>query len=79
MYTHDRLWPQLADLASEIRSNCHLLASVSGGNPFDEVMSCPWAALQDAYPEYNIPMACQSTTIELRGEKDVCIVIIVMK
>jgi uncharacterized protein len=71
MYTHDRLWPELSDLAAEIGSNCHLLAASSGGNPFDEVMSCPWAALQDAYPGYAIPMACKSTTIELRGQKDV--------
>jgi len=71
MYTHDRLWPRLADLAAEIGSKCHLLASLSGGHPFDEVMSCPWASLQDSFPDYGIPMACESVTIELRGERDV--------
>lgn len=71
MYTHDRLWPKLSDLAAEIGSECHLLAASSGGNPFDEVMSCPWAALQDEFPDCDIPMACESTTIELRGELDV--------
>lgn len=71
LYTHDRLWPQLADLAAELESQCHLLASNSGGNPFDEVLSCPWAAFQDKFPHAGIPMACESVTIELRGEQDV--------
>jgi predicted deacylase len=68
MYTHDRLWPQMSDLAQEIGSGCQLVAGLSGGNPFDEACSCIWASLADAFPEYPIPMACQSATIELRGE-----------
>ena len=71
MYTHDRLWPQLSDLAIELESECQLLAPSSGGNPFDECMSCPWADLADQFPGFPIPMACQSSTIELRGEIDV--------
>ena len=71
MYTHDRLWPQMADLAAEMQSQCTLLAGASGGNPFDEAYSCPWAVLADKFPEFPIPMACQSATLELRGELDV--------
>lgn len=71
MYTHTRLWPALSDLSAELQSHCQLLASLSGGNPFDETASCVWAALQDRYPLCGIPMACQSATVELRGEQDV--------
>ena len=30
MYTHDRLWPQMSDLAAEIESHCTILAPYSG-------------------------------------------------
>jgi predicted deacylase len=71
MYTHTRLWPAMEDLASEIQSECHLLAATSGGDPFDETVSNLWAVLQDRFPGYPIPMAAQAVTIELRGESDV--------
>jgi predicted deacylase len=72
MFTHDLLWPQLSDLAAEIGSEVQLLSGLSGGNPFDEALSCPWQTLKEKFKDYPIPMACQSATIELRGEKDVC-------
>lgn len=71
MYTHTRLWPAMRDLAAEIKSQCHLLAATSGGDPFDETVSNLWAVLQDRFPGYPIPMAAQAVTIELRGESDV--------
>ncbi len=71
MYTHDKLWPEMSDLACELRSECQLTAPLSGGSPFDEACSCLWASVQEKFPEYPIPMACQSVTIELRGEHDV--------
>jgi predicted deacylase len=71
MYTHDRLWPKLSDLAAFVGSHCHLLASESGGSPFDEVSSCLWAKLSDRFSGFPIPMACESATIELRGELSV--------
>jgi len=71
IYTHDKLWPDLSDLAAYLGSYCHLTASESGGTPFDESMSCPWALISNKLPEYNIPMACQSVTVELRGTYDV--------
>ena len=72
MFTHDLLWPQLSDLAAEIGSEVQLLSGLSGGNPFDEALSCPWSTLKEKYKDYPIPMACQSATVELRGESDVC-------
>ena len=30
MYTHSKLWPALSDLATELESECHLLASAAG-------------------------------------------------
>lgn len=71
MYTHDRLWPLFSDLASELGSNVHLLSSNSGGNAFDESVSCPWSTLADKFPDFPIPMACHSATVELRGQLDV--------
>ncbi len=71
MYTHDKLWPELADIASCLGTEAHLLAPTVAGNCFDEVCSYPWAAISEKYPDYPVPMACQSATIELRGESDV--------
>jgi len=71
MYTHDKLWPALSDLAIALGSECNILDSDSGGNCFDEACSFPWAKLSEKFPNFPIPMACQSTTVELRGEHDV--------
>eukprot|EP01040_Poterioochromonas_malhamensis_P001271 gene1272-1346_t len=71
LYTHDRLWPEFADLASSIESKCNLLAPESGGNPFDEAYSCPWVSLASKFSSFPIDLACHSATIELRGEYDV--------
>ena len=71
MYTHDRLWAQLSDLSATLGSECNIIDSDSGGNCFEEVCAMPWAKLSDKFPGIPIPMACQSATIELRGEYDV--------
>ena len=71
IYTHDRLWPNMADLSAAIESRCNILCSESGSNPFDEAYSQPWAILQDKFPDFPIEMACHSATIEVRGEFDV--------
>ena len=47
------------------------MAPTVAGSCFDEVCSYPWAAIAEKYPDYPVPMACQSATIELRGESDV--------
>jgi predicted deacylase len=71
MYTHDKCWPAFTDLAVELQSYAQLLAPCSGGNPFDEACSAVWAVLAAKFPEYPIPMGCQSATVELRGTLDV--------
>jgi len=73
MYTHDRLWPALRDFASILGTQCQLTSPDAGGYSFDEACSCPWAYFADEFPEYPIPIACQSITLELRGELDVSI------
>jgi len=50
----------------------HYTTTLAGGNCcFDEANSTPWAKLSERFPAFPIPMACQSTTVELRGECDV--------
>lgn len=66
-----RLWPGAADLAADIGAEAVLLAVESGGNPFDEAHSVPWARLADRFPDKPIPQACLSATLELRGMSDV--------
>ena len=71
MFTHDRLWPALADLAADMGTHCQLLCADSGGNAFDEACSNIWHAVGQKYPQYSVPMGCEAATIELRGECDV--------
>lgn len=80
MYTHDRLWPEMQDLADSIQSQCQMICADSGGNAFDESCSNIWNKLQELLLQENhpvattgkgIPMACHSATIELRGQSDV--------
>ena len=67
------LTPQ-ADLAIELGTlmgaRAILLATESGGSPFDEACSRPWLEVQLQHPDKPVPLACFSTTIELRGEAD---------
>ena len=78
MYTHDRLWPALSDLAQELGSRCQLLDSNSGGNCFDEANCNLWSNLADKFPSFPIPMACEATTVELRGEMDVSLLFLLL-
>jgi len=71
LYTLDKLWPKLSDLAIELQSRCQLISPATGGNPFDEVCSGLWSNIAEKFPMYPIPIACQSVTVELRGESDV--------
>jgi uncharacterized protein len=67
------LTPQ-ADLCIELGAllgaRAVLLATESGDSPFDESCSRPWLALQQAHPGVPLPLACFSTTVELRGQAD---------
>lgn len=61
------LWPEGKDLSAQIRAGATLLASDSGGTPFDEANSKLWWELAEQFPDYPIPPACLAATVELRG------------
>jgi uncharacterized protein len=61
----------LTQLAAHLGAHAVLLATESGDSPFDEACSRPWLELQKHYGEEKVPLACLSTTVELRGEADV--------
>ena len=71
LYMIPQLWPAGADLSAEIGSRATMLSEPSGGDPFDEAWSAPWAALQARFAGKAVPMACFSATIEFRGQSDV--------
>jgi uncharacterized protein len=71
LYTTDALASRCGPLAALLGARALLTAEISGDNPFDEALSRPWAELSRMFPEFPIPQACLSTTVELRGESDV--------
>ncbi len=71
MYTAERSWPRESEIAAQLGCRVVFLADVSGGHPFDEAVSGPWADLARRFPEYEIPAAPIAATIELRGVRDV--------
>lgn len=71
MYTHDRLWPKMLDLCEELGTQVQILDSNSGGQCFDESCCNIWANLAERFPSHPIPMACEASTVELRGEANV--------
>jgi len=71
VYTGTALWPHAADLCAQLGARAILLAAVSGGNPFDEALGGAWWAVAERFPEFPVPPACLSATVELRGERDV--------
>jgi uncharacterized protein len=71
IYMGDALWPDAADLAADTGLRAVLLASNSGGGPFDESCGNPWWTLAEAFPEADIPPACLAGTVEYRGQADV--------
>jgi predicted deacylase len=71
LYLGTPSWPDAADLSAHIGSRATLLATVSGGAPFDEAVGGLWWTLAERYPGYPIPPACLSGTVEYRGRGDV--------
>ncbi|MDH3714217.1 MAG: M14 family metallopeptidase [Gammaproteobacteria bacterium] len=71
VYLGTPLWPDARDLPAQLGAPLTLLASVSGGNPFDEACSGLWWALAEHFPQHPIDPACLAATVELRGERDV--------
>lgn len=71
-YTTPDGWPQAEALARLMGAEAVLLATESGGEPFDEACSMVWTRLAAAFgPAHPIPPACLAVTVELRGEADV--------
>ncbi len=71
LYFGTPLWPDAEDLNAQMGSRATLLATDSGGFPFDEAAAGPWWALAEQFPHWPIPPACLAGTIELRGSRDV--------
>ncbi|NQW09628.1 MAG: succinylglutamate desuccinylase/aspartoacylase family protein [Alphaproteobacteria bacterium] len=72
VYLAHHLWPQAEDLPAFLESPVTLLANRSGGDPFDESLSAPWAELRERFGDATpIPSACLASTVELRGATDV--------
>ncbi len=71
LYTHAASVATFSPLAARLGCTAFLIAENSGGDPFDEALSRPWAELAAARPDVPLPFGCQSTTIELRGQSDV--------
>ena len=67
------LTPQRAaaeQLGAALGAQAVLLATDSGGWPFDEACSRPWYLLQQRFAARPIDLACFAATVELRGETD---------
>jgi predicted deacylase len=71
VYVGTPLWPEATDLSAQLGAEVTLLATDSGGTPFDEANSKLWWNLAEKFPHLPIPSACLSATIELRGFTDV--------
>lgn len=71
LYTLTPLADRVGPLSALLGARALLLASESGGQPFDEACSGPWLELQSRFPAHPIPLACCAVTVELRGEADV--------
>jgi hypothetical protein len=65
--------PEDRDILSRaIGAKLALIEDVSGGHPFDEAHTVPWAALRARYGDrFPIPAGCFSATLEYRGQFDV--------
>jgi uncharacterized protein len=71
LYTLPTSGEVFAPLGAWLGSTATLVAEVSGGDPFDEVLSRPWVSLAARFPHIPLPLAGHSVTVELRGQADV--------
>ncbi|MCC6467228.1 MAG: succinylglutamate desuccinylase/aspartoacylase family protein [Alphaproteobacteria bacterium] len=71
-FISQRDWPAIADLSAQIGAT-----AVMYNSPYPLTMTFSgcngswWSKLADRFPDYPIPQACQSSTIEYRGQNDV--------
>lgn len=59
-----------AELGAALDAHAVLLATESGGSPFDEACTRPWLLLQQQFAHRPVPLACFAATVELRGAAD---------
>jgi predicted deacylase len=72
LYTGTPLAARVQPLADLLGAHAVLLATESGGEPFDEACSRLWWELAAHFgDEHPIPPGCVGVTVELRGENDV--------
>lgn len=71
IYLGSPLWESSKDLSRYMGAPVTLLAESSGGDPFDEACSKTYWELAEKFPDFPIPSACLSATLELRGRCDV--------
>jgi len=72
IYTGTPLAARIAPLSALLGARAVLLELAAGEEPFDEACSRLWWDLESHFKgAYPIPMACLSTTVELRGEVEV--------
>lgn len=71
-YTSSASWPATDGIMRLLGAEAVLVATESGGNPFDEALSLPWVRLAEAAgADRPVPMGCHSMTVELRGQTDI--------
>ncbi len=71
LYSTYYSWPEIEPLARLLGSEVNMLADETGGNPFDSSVDMVWQRLASEFGE-QIPKGCVATTVELRGQADVC-------
>ena len=73
LYVEQAMLDQMMPLAAYLGAKAVLWANGSGGSiSFDEALSGPWWRLQAHFADRApVPLACASTTVELRGQLDV--------
>ncbi|QCB45543.1 succinylglutamate desuccinylase/aspartoacylase family protein [Hydrogenophaga sp. PAMC20947] len=73
LYVEQPMLDQMMPLAAYLGAQAVLWANGSGGSiSFDEALSGPWWRLKAHFADHApVPLACASTTVELRGQLDV--------
>ena len=71
IYTHPGCLGTIEPLARLLAAEALLVAEISGGDPFDEALTRPWADIAARLPAPPVPCGCAAATVELRGKADV--------
>lgn len=71
LYVHADQTEVFAALAACLGAVAMLTSRESGGDPFDEAISRPWAAIRRSFATHQLPDDGIACTVELRGRGDV--------